>query len=526
MKVSIVSATYKRAELLDNALQTYSKQTMSFDEWEYLVCDDNAGDPDDNTKKVVENWQKKGLNIRYFTADDLGRPKKQGEWRDGCALRNSLSTWAFGRVIIATHPEIMIPPNALEIMYETSMKNPESWITAVPYWMPYGKIPKGWKDDIAEIKKMEGFYDPSWPDPLTAPGAVDYRNQNQEVRPTWESEVFWAMQMSKWRWMGGFREFTVWGSVDMDFLSRRAKLMIRTVIAKDNGRNLMVYHQNHESKRDMDAAHQALKGSHYNPQSAREMGGLYSVYNHGHRERSMDGELKGILGDHISRYEFARGFTANKVVLDVPCGTGYGSHVLYRAGVKPRAYLGIDIDQESVDYAKQTYQRNASIEFLQGDMKKIDADTDLFDIAVCFEGLEHISPEDRELFVKELKRVLKPGGTVIVSTPQKGAANGTPWDKYVMTKSELKKLFGDWINVDWFYQKNYGSRSTPIPTSYSKLPSDAEIMILGATNTTELVIEVTEINTTIEFADRDKSTSSDIVEIKEVEDEDEDRKDK
>ena len=478
MFVSVVSATYNRAELLDNALYTYSKQSLPVEKWEYLICDDMSSD---NTKEVVEKWIEKGLPLRYFTSEELGRPKKEGEWRDGCALRNSLSTWAFGRVIIGTHPEIMIRPDTLEVMYNLSMENPDKWITAVPYWMPYGKLPKGWKSDLSKINTMEGFYDPSWPDELTSPGAVDYRNQFQEVRPTWESEVFWAMQMSKWRWMGGFREFTVWGSVDMDFLSRRAKLNIKTLKATVDGKNLMVYHQNHESKRDMKLAHQALKGTTYTPQSARTMGGLFNVYNHGHRERTMGNDLEGILGDHISRYEFAKGYSNGKAVLDIPCGTGYGSHVLYKTGPRPSMYLGQDIDQESIDFANRIYVKNKDIAFVCGDMVKIMADDNQFDMIVSFEGLEHISSTKRKKFVAEMKRVLKPGGTIIISTPQKDAAKGTPWDKYVMTKEELKKLFSDWKNVDWFYQHHYGAKSTPIPTSFSALPVKAEIMILGAT---------------------------------------------
>lgn len=476
MKVSVISATFNRAEMLDNALYTYSKQTLPFEDWEYLIADDAS---QDNTAEVVQRWAGKGLPVRYFSApEDLHLPKQPGQWRDGCKVRNAVSTWAFGEVLVATHPEIMIPPNALQVMYDAVRADPWAWVTAIPYWLPQGEMP-AWKRDLNNLRTMEGFYDPTWPDPIHSPGAPDYRNQNQERRGSWESEVFWAMAMDKWRWLGGFRNFAVWGSVDMDFVARRQRGGFHTVIAKDpdspaESGNLMVYHQWHgESPRDMDAAMKAMEGQDYSTvESMRAQGGLYAIYHHGHRERADDGELGGILGDHIQRYEWADFFCNGKVVLDIPCGTGYGCQLI----TSTPYYYGMDIDAESIEFAEKTYG-DGKRQFEVGDMTDIPLPDNSVDQILCFEGLEHIRfPEDA---VAEFHRVLRKGGNIIVSTPQKGAAIGTPWDINVLTYEQLLALFpsGKWEGLDPFYQMSYGYS----PVQEGVPPAGAQIMILGAT---------------------------------------------
>jgi SAM-dependent methyltransferase len=233
----------------------------------------------------------------------------------------------------------------------------------------------------------------------------------------------------------------------------------------------MVFHQYHESKRDMDACMAALQGSSYGPQRSREIGGLYAIYNHGHRERAEDGRLGGILADHIARYRFASRYSHDKTILDVPCGTGYGRAVLTNA----REYIGVDIDAESVQFARDNYK---GAEWRVGAMENLPVPDNSIDMVTSFEGIEHI--EDPRAFVNEMYRVLKNGGTFIVSTPQKGAARGTPWDRFILTTDEFYSLFEPtmWKNVDWFYQQSYADPADP---KEGRPPSTAEIMILGGT---------------------------------------------
>jgi 2-polyprenyl-3-methyl-5-hydroxy-6-metoxy-1,4-benzoquinol methylase len=276
------------------------------------------------------------------------------------------------------------------------------------------------------------------------------------------------MSMSKWRWLGGFREFEQWGSVDMDFHARRRTANIHTVILKNpDASNLMVYHQYHESKRDMDQAMEGVKGTDYSSlQRMREQGGLYSVYHHGPRERATDGALAGIMQDHINRYAFASQYTKDKKVLDYGCGTGYGSQLLQTAA----EYLGCDVDAESIEHAITNYS-NYKTSFT--------TNTSIWagwDVITCFEVLEHL-PEQQAL-IENFNHILRPGGKLVLSTPQKGATPGTPWDKYMLTHKELLSLFDpDIWHVTLYYQPHYGQGIVTPGTP----PADAEIQLVVAT---------------------------------------------
>jgi hypothetical protein len=358
--LSVVVSSHNRAALLDRALATYARQTLPSRDWEYLLVDDFSTD---HTREVVEAWQARGLPITRLDAGrDLSKREKAG---DGAAPRNAGSLFATGRYLVSTHPEILIPPHTLQAMVEALKNAPDrAWVTAIPYWLP--PVPEEWWDgwqggsyDIERLKTIPGFYDPTWPTPVAAPGAIDYRNQNQETRREWESEVFWGMSMATWRWLGGFREFRVWGSVDIDFWVRRRMANIQTFLAMHpnschESKVLMVYHPHHDSDRNMEQCLASLQaaGDYTSVEQMRKAGGLYHDYNHGHRERAaVPGTTEGVMEDHLERYRWAKQFCDNKRVLDVPCGTGYGASVLRNGDRCARAYVGVDLDAESVDTA-------------------------------------------------------------------------------------------------------------------------------------------------------------------------------
>lgn len=478
MKVSVVCATYNRAALLDSALATYARQTFPRDQWEYIIVDDCS---DDDTEAVVRKWQAEGLPLVYVhAARDLNLPKEPGKWRDGCTLRNAGSVEARGQVLVMTHPEILVPPEALQCAYDALRKEPTAWVTAIPYWLPPTEtLPEGWADDLTRLTTVPGFYDPTWPDPIHSPGAPDYRNQNQERRSDWESEVWWGMMMARWRWLGGFRQFEQWGSVDMDFQARRRVSGTPTVRltsphSKAPAGTLMVYHLHHESQRDMDLALEGVRNTDYSSlQRMREQGGLYTIFQHGPRERSLQPGLEDVLLDHRLRYEFAAQYVRGKVVLDVPCGTGYGA--TYLAGYAA-TYIGIDKDGESIEWAREHYS-TPKTEFIARTVPPLGIQTGFVDLVVSFEGIEHIA--DQAGFVAEMARVLKPGGTFILSTPQKGATPGTAWDRYMLTREQLAALFSgpEWGNLDWFHQIGYGGPHRVQPGC----PETAPIMVLGGT---------------------------------------------
>lgn len=118
-----------------------------------------------------------------------------------------------------------------------------------------------------------------------------------------------------------------------------------------------------------------------------------------------------MFGEHIVRYESALEFVNDKTILDIACGSGYGSNILSKTA---RKVYGVDIDQATIKYAQENF--NASnIEFKVGSAVSIPLENSSVDRVITFETVEHI--EDYEKFILEIKRVLKDDGLAIISTP-------------------------------------------------------------------------------------------------------------
>jgi GT2 family glycosyltransferase/2-polyprenyl-3-methyl-5-hydroxy-6-metoxy-1,4-benzoquinol methylase len=125
--------------------------------------------------------------------------------------------------------------------------------------------------------------------------------------------------------------------------------------------------------------------------------------------------------EHLHRYAFATQFVQNKIVLDLASGEGYGSHLLARTA---KQVVGIDIDENSIKHARNKYIKH-NLQFKVGSITEVPiADDRLFDVAVCFEALEHI--DEHEKLLREVKRLLTPDGLFIVSTPNKWAYSDEP----------------------------------------------------------------------------------------------------
>jgi ubiquinone/menaquinone biosynthesis C-methylase UbiE len=131
--------------------------------------------------------------------------------------------------------------------------------------------------------------------------------------------------------------------------------------------------------------------------------------------------------EHLKRYYFAMTLAGGKKVLDAACGTGYGSNIL---ALTAKQVTGIDISREAIAYAKAKYS-SPRIQFEQMDVTKLRYPDLTFDAVVSFETIEHIRNYDK--FLEEVRRVLKPGGRFIVSTPNRdtfGCGLSTPYVKY------------------------------------------------------------------------------------------------
>lgn len=123
---------------------------------------------------------------------------------------------------------------------------------------------------------------------------------------------------------------------------------------------------------------------------------------------------KDLYFEHIARYAFASQFTSGKTVLDVGCGTGYGSAFLACSGAT--SVVAGDISEDAIAYAMDRFQLS-NLNYSLIDATTLQFENQSFDVCVSFEVIEHL--EDDESYLSEVYRVLKDEGIFIVSTPNK-----------------------------------------------------------------------------------------------------------
>ena len=121
-------------------------------------------------------------------------------------------------------------------------------------------------------------------------------------------------------------------------------------------------------------------------------------------------------------------------LLVVGCGSGVEAAVLAHAlGVET---VGIDL------HGKFDARAAAAVDLRQGDATKLDFEDGSFDLAFSYHVLEH-DPEYRKA-ISEMHRVLKPGGTCCVGTPNRQRLIGYLGSTQA---TNFEKVF--WNFVDW-----------------------------------------------------------------------------
>jgi len=137
--------------------------------------------------------------------------------------------------------------------------------------------------------------------------------------------------------------------------------------------------------------------------------------------RTPSKELERLLTDsftesaveHLHRYAIAAEICVGKDVLDIASGEGYGSHLLARVA---RQVIGVDASYEVIAEARGKYVES-NLVFLEGRADDIPLTNSCVDVVVSFETLEH--HDKHEEMLSEIKRVLRPNGVLIISTPDK-----------------------------------------------------------------------------------------------------------
>lgn len=130
-------------------------------------------------------------------------------------------------------------------------------------------------------------------------------------------------------------------------------------------------------------------------------------------ERYVPTEGGEIRHEHFHRYAWVAPLVAGKAVLDVASGAGYGSAMLARTAA---SVVGVDISPEAVEHAKATYPQ-PNLSFMEGSASELPLADASFDVVVSFETIEHLLAQEQML--AEIKRVLRPNGVLVISSPNK-----------------------------------------------------------------------------------------------------------
>jgi len=120
--------------------------------------------------------------------------------------------------------------------------------------------------------------------------------------------------------------------------------------------------------------------------------------------------------DHLedfTRYRFACGFVSGKNVLDVACGSGYGSALLWREG-SAACVVGLDASWEALQMARR-FQVPGNVSFAAASAERLPFCDGEFTAIVSMETLEHL--RDPRAFLRDVGRVLRAEGQAIISTP-------------------------------------------------------------------------------------------------------------
>lgn len=147
--------------------------------------------------------------------------------------------------------------------------------------------------------------------------------------------------------------------------------------------------------------------------------------------------------DHLARYSVVKSLCENKNVLDAACGQGYGSFLMAEFW-NAKSVTAIDISEFAIESAKENFG-SSKIKYLCHDLEEIGAflDSESFDLVVSLETIEHL--KDPEAFLKTIKAVLEPNGSVVISCPNdywwyQGQVEGNPYHLHKYSLGEFQEL--------------------------------------------------------------------------------------
>ncbi len=138
-------------------------------------------------------------------------------------------------------------------------------------------------------------------------------------------------------------------------------------------------------------------------------------------------------------YEFASTFIKDKICADIGCADGYGTQYLANFA---KEITGVDYSEATLADARLKHIAKTNLKFKQSSVPPLPFHDNCLDVVTAFQFIEHI--HNRKEFIKEVYRVLKPGGIFLCSTPNiKMSIARNPFHVHEYTFDEMRGEAGD-----------------------------------------------------------------------------------
>jgi SAM-dependent methyltransferase len=223
---------------------------------------------------------------------------------------------------------------------------------------------------------------------------------------------------------------------------------------------------------------------------------------------------------HEVVYERLASLCADRDVLEAGCGEGYGADLLADVA---NTVIGLDYDDSAVAHVRARYPR---VDMRHGNLAELPLADAAVDVVVNFQVIEHLW--DQGQFVAECLRVLRPGGVLLISTPNRitfSPGRDTPINPFhtrELNATELSELLsGQGFSVESMLGVFHGPRLLELDSRHSGSIIDAQIdrALANAPWPADLLDDVASV-TTADFdlvdagdGDRDIDDSLDLVAI-------------
>ncbi len=155
----------------------------------------------------------------------------------------------------------------------------------------------------------------------------------------------------------------------------------------------------------------------------------------------------------VQRLRFAKKYIKKgDAVLDIGCGDGFMTNVLSESC---KHVVGVDSSQTGISLANSLVDASKA-DFILGSVNNLPFKENTFDVITLFEVIEHIPVTSLKDVIKEIKKVLKEGGVLIVTTPNPRNLRNRILGKSMVSakhekeynQAELLELLKDFLKVE------------------------------------------------------------------------------